>query len=101
MADLALNDIAFSVVIKKLLLLLGQQLWIALGATVAWTTQTNAIMLAEGSVRPSPGNLISTDDHWLVSVSASIGSCLSLQVFSFVVGIVAQPSKEGESIASD
>jgi hypothetical protein len=48
LVNLALNGIALSLVIKKLLLLFGQQLWIALGATEARTTQANAMTLAEG-----------------------------------------------------
>ena len=63
LADLALNGIALSLVIKKLMLLLGQQLWIALGATEAWTTQANAMTLAEGSVGSRSIKLISADHH--------------------------------------
>jgi hypothetical protein len=101
LADLALNGIALSLVIKKLLLLLGQKLWIALGATEAWTTQANAMTLAEGSVGTIPISLVSTDHLWIVALSASISSCLNLQVVSFVAGIKAQPIKEGEPLASD
>ena len=43
----------------------------------------------EGSIRTSLVNLISTDDLRIVTITMAIGSCLGLQVFSFVVGIKA------------
>jgi hypothetical protein len=101
LADLALYGIALSLVIKKQLFLLGQQLWIALGATEAPTTQENAMTLTEGSIGSRSINLVSTDYPWIVTISASISSSLSLQVFSFVVGIITQMIKKGESSASD
>jgi hypothetical protein len=36
-----------------------------------------------------------------VTVAAAIGHCLSLEVFSFVVGVVTQAIEEGESFAGD
>ena len=36
-----------------------------------------------------------------MTVAATIGHRLSLEVFSFVIGIVAQPIKEGESLSCD
>jgi len=60
--------------------------------------QANAMTLAEGTIGTGTVNLISTDHFWVVTISAAIGSCLALQIFSFIVGIVTQPVKECESI---
>ncbi len=50
LADLALDGIALSLVISKLLLLLGHQLSVILGASEARTTQANTMTLAEGPI---------------------------------------------------
>jgi hypothetical protein len=101
LADLALNGIASSLVINKLFLLLGQQLWIALGATEARTTQANSMTLAESSVGLRSINLISTDHFGMVTMAAPEGSCLSLQVFSFVVRIITQTIEKGKTVTID
>jgi hypothetical protein len=46
-------------------------------------------------------DLISTDHFRVVAMTAAIGSCLSLQVFSLVAWVVTQPMKERESLAGD
>jgi hypothetical protein len=57
--------------------------------------------LAESSVGSRSINLISTDHFGIVTMAAPEGSCLSLQVFSFVVRIITQPIKEGKAVTSD
>lgn len=57
--------------------------------------------LTERAVCPGPINLISTDHFWIAIIAAALGSCLSLQIFSFVVGAKTEPIKETETIASD
>lgn len=78
LADLALNGIMSSLVIKKQRLLLGQQLWIALGGAEARTTRANAMTLAEGSIGSRSVNLISTDHLGIMTMATPEGSCLSL-----------------------
>ncbi len=36
-----------------------------------------------------------------MTIAAAIGHRLSLEVFSFVVGVITQPIKEGESLSSN
>jgi hypothetical protein len=101
LANLALNGIPLSLVIKKLLFLLGQQLWVALPTPEARTTQADSMTLAEGTICSQSINLIGTDYPWIVAILATIRSCPGLQVLSFVIGVETQAIKEGEPIASD
>jgi hypothetical protein len=57
--------------------------------------------LTECTVRSCPVDLVSTYHFWVVTMAATIGYCLSLEIFPFVVGGVAQPIKEGESLSCD
>jgi hypothetical protein len=54
--------------------------------------------LAEGMICPCSINLIRTDNFGVVSLSLPMGLYLDLQLFSFVLWIVAQPIKKSESI---
>jgi hypothetical protein len=101
LANLALNGIPLSLVIKKLLFSLGQQLWVALPTPEARTTQADSMTLAEGTICSHSINLIGTDYLWIVAILATIRSCLDLQVLSFVIGVETQAIKEGKPIASD
>ncbi len=99
LAKLAFYGIALPLVVSKLPLRFCDKFWIIPRAAKAGTTQSNAVALAESSIGASAIDLISTDHFWVVTVAAALGSRLSLQVFSFVVGITAEPIKEGKAIA--
>ena len=58
-------------------------------------------MLTEDSISAGSLNLISINHLRLMTVMAAIDHCLSFEVFSLVVGVVAQGIEEGESLAGD
>lgn len=88
-------------VIDERLLLCRHQLWIICRATKTWATQANAVALAESPIRSCTVNLISADVLRVVAISAAMGHCLSLELFSFIIGIATQAIEEGESFAAD
>ena len=49
---------------------------------------------AEGTIDKSSVTLISTDHLWILAIATAIGRGLGRQVFSFVVGVVAEPIQE-------
>ena len=53
---------------------------------------------AEGSISAGSIDLIGTDNFWVVTMTAAIGLCLGLQVFSFVIGIKAESIQEGKAL---
>ena len=57
--------------------------------------------LTECTVRSCPIDLISTNHFRIASIAAAIGYSLGLEVFSFVVGVITQAIKEGESLSRD
>ena len=52
---------------------------------------------AEGSIGAGSIDLIGTDHFGVVTMTAAIGPCLGLQVFSFVVGIKAESIQKGKA----
>jgi hypothetical protein len=65
------------------------------------TPKSNLKPLAEGTICPFSINLIRTDNFGVVTISVPIGLYVGLQIFSFVVGNVAQQIKKRESITRD
>jgi hypothetical protein len=57
--------------------------------------------LTEGSIGAGSVDLVSTNHYRVMTVTAAICHCLSLEVFSFVVGGVTQVIEESESLAGD
>jgi len=53
--------------------------------------------LAEGSIGTGSIDLISTDNLWTMAMTAAIGSCLRIQIFSFVLGVIAQAIQKGKA----
>ena len=53
---------------------------------------------AEGSISAGSIDLIGTDNFWVVTMTAAIGLCLGLQVFSFIIGIKAESIQEGKAL---
>ena len=99
LTEFAVYGIALPLVVSKLPLPIGSKFWIILRAAKTRTTQPNAVALAESSIGASQIDLISTDHFWVVIVPAAIGSRLSLQVFSFVVGVLAQKIQKCKAVA--
>lgn len=90
---------ALTLVISKLSLRFCHKLWIILGSVKTRAAQANSMALAEGPICTCPINLISTDDFWMVAILVAIGLCLRFQIFSFVVGGMAELIQEGKAIA--
>jgi hypothetical protein len=57
--------------------------------------------LTEGSIGAGSVDLVSTNHFRVMTVTAAIGHCLNLEVFSFVVGAVTQAIEESESLADN
>jgi hypothetical protein len=57
--------------------------------------------LAERTVQSCAEDLVSTNHFRVKSIAAEIGLRLSLEILSFVVGVVTEPIKEGESLTRD
>ena len=99
MTDLSFDSVALPLVIEKLPLPLRHQPWIAFGTSKARTTQADSMTEIEGSIGASPIDLIGTDHRWILAMAATIGSCLGLHVFSFIVEVVAQLIQERKANA--
>ena len=95
------NGISLALVIDELLLLGGYQLRIVLWPSQTGTAQADSVTLTECTVCSCPVDLVSTNQFRIVTISVAIGDRLSLEVFSFVVGVVTQAIEEGESLAGD
>ena len=61
--------------------------------------QANAITQADGTIGKGSANLVSADQFWIVTITKAINPGLGLQVFSFVVGVIAEAIQEGKAIA--
>jgi hypothetical protein len=99
--DFPLDGIALRLVSEELLRLLSHQIWIAFGPAKPGTTQPEPMAHTELTIAAYPIDLIGTDNGRVMSVTSTIRQHLRLQVFSFVVGVVAQTIEEGKSITCD
>lgn len=94
LAEFSFNDVALPLVFKNCFLSTATNSGSFFWPTEAGATQPNAIALSEGTIRSCPVDLVSTDYFWVMNMPTPIGSRLSLEIFSFVVGLVAEPVKE-------
>ena len=78
LTNLAFNGVATSLVINELLLLCCHQLRIILGSTKARPTQTNSVPLTERTIRSCAVDLIGIDHFGVVTITATLGSGLSV-----------------------
>ena len=53
---------------------------------------------AEGTIATSSVDLISADHYWIVTITTAIGPGLCFQVFTFVLGAIAEPIQERKTI---
>jgi hypothetical protein len=90
-----------SLVINQLPFLCCYHFPIIREATKARSSQTDTVSLAEDTIRSGAVGLISTDNFVIVPIRIAIGSCLSFQIFSFIVGVAIQAVKECETITGD
>jgi hypothetical protein len=98
LSNLSFNGIPLALVIDQLLVLGGHQLGIVLRPSQTWAAQTDSPALAVCTVRSCAIDLVSPHYLRILSMATPIGHRLSLQVFSFVVGVVTEPIEEGESL---
>jgi hypothetical protein len=61
----------------------------------------DSMTLTEGSIRAASVDMVSTHHFRIMTVTAAIGYCLTLEVFSFVVRVVNQAIETIESVAAD
>jgi len=101
LSNLAFNGIPLALVIDELLLLGGYQLRIVLRPSQRRAASTDSMTLTESSIGAGSVDLVSTDHFRVMTVTAAIGHCLSLEVFSFVVGVITQAIEKSESLAAD
>jgi hypothetical protein len=101
LAKFSLDNVASLLVIEELSLLLGQQIRITFWPAKTRTTQPNPMTHTERTNTACPINLIGTNNGKAMTITPAIGQYLSLQIFSFVIGVEAQPIKESKSISRD